>query len=313
MTQDNHFKPICTEVYGTLSDGQVVRRFTLTRDRLSVSVIEYGLYIDCITVSTGPETLEINTGLPSLSDYEADECARGSLVAPVAKISNHSDTPNPSSSRAVNDLPGNLHTDIWSGREAVDHRGPCLEFELTQTSEDSVDEVGRYIRVRLVMLNGTKCLVEYQVLSDVVCELNFAPSICLKSHVTERLDDAIEWFCDGESPLKPVRRQESSRHHAHQEMGVAPILSRVGALYSIDGWSHAVTASFAYTQPPLKVSTSSAVFFVEDSLTEDAGSYLMCVSPQPMIPADEKESLQTQELQPGSLYRGWCEFEFDAT
>ena len=50
MVADHHLNPIQSEVYGVLSDGETVKRFTLTRDKLSVSILEYGAYIDCIAL-----------------------------------------------------------------------------------------------------------------------------------------------------------------------------------------------------------------------------------------------------------------------
>ena len=152
MVADHHLNPIQSEVYGVLSDGETVKRFTLTRDKLSVSILEYGAYIDCIALLENGEFRKRNIGLSSLIEYESDECARGSLVAPVINLA---DTAVGSTSfgKPVITYPSRaLHQELWSGRETVDQRGPCVELELALPADRNVDGVERYIRLRLIML-----------------------------------------------------------------------------------------------------------------------------------------------------------------
>ncbi|MGB0646473.1 MAG: hypothetical protein ACPGQS_04815 [Bradymonadia bacterium] len=309
MTTDHHFTPIHSEVYGVLSDGQTVKRFTLTRDRLSVSVLEYGAYIDRIALLEQLEFHEVNTGLSSLAAYEADDCARGSLVAPGIQLS---DAPGAATSALRTPMTYSssaLHQELWSGREAVDQRGPCLEMELTLPGEASVDGIGRYIRLRLIMLERARCLVEYQLLADDVCQPNFAPSICVESRGVVNEGRGLEWSCEADGNSQLVSREAVDVQLDTMGQGERSHTTVVGSLYSIVAQPDPVTVTFVQAQSPLKLCTASSLFFIEEIESLDDGACSLRISPQPMIWANGAARLP--DVEPGTLYRSWCEFEFD--
>jgi galactose mutarotase-like enzyme len=180
MTHHNEL-PIRSEVYGTTQDGQEVRRFILRNEMLQLSVIEYGATIENLVLTLNGKAYSVCHRFESLDAYESDPHCVGAVVGPVVNYeATYEQEPGTTTThvpQSVHDAAGGddgLHTMVWQGRAAIDHRGPCVELETIHLDGMNAERGNLYCRVRLVLGQNGVCHIEHEFLSDDARAINLA-------------------------------------------------------------------------------------------------------------------------------------------
>lgn len=178
MTHHNEL-PIRSEVYGTTQDGQEVRRFILRNENLQLSILEYGAILENLVLISNGNAHSLCHRFENLDDYESDPFCVGAVVGPVVNYeATYAHVPGATTThfvKSVHDAAGGedgLHTMVWQGEAAIDHRGPCVELETVHLDGMNDEQGNLYCRVRFVLGQGGVCHIEYEVLSDDARAIN---------------------------------------------------------------------------------------------------------------------------------------------
>jgi aldose 1-epimerase len=203
-------KSIVKTPFGITADGQPVEAYTLTKGKLSATIITFGgILIQLLNPDRKGKPADITLGFDTLAEYERSGPYFGALIGRVGnRLAKGSfEVDGVTYNVATNNGPNHLHGGIkgydkrvWKARPAATPQGPSLT--LTLLDADGTEGYPGTVKVKVVYtLTASALRVDYSATTDKATPIN------LTHHAYFNLKDG------GKSPvLKHVLQLEADSY-----------------------------------------------------------------------------------------------------